>query len=79
MGAFEANPFRPIVVLQFRPEFSQRILNHPDEIGATGGQTTHALDRIAFGMIIRNDEHFAIGLIAMRRALNHLVGSLAGT
>ncbi len=77
MWAAETISFRPVVISQFVLQFRQRTLNQANEICAVRGHAAHARNQVAFGMIVRDHEHFAVRLKPMRRTFNHLIGSLA--
>lgn len=60
-------------------QFRERLFNRIDEIRTAGNYTAQSVDRIAFGEIVGHNEHLTVFLETMGRALDHVVGGLAGS
>src|SRR5579859_6729468 len=69
--------FGLVVSVDIFAQVRQRIVDHVDEIAATGHGAAEAADDIAFCTILGHHQHLAIGLEAVGGALDQGIGGLS--
>ena len=65
-------------MFQIVRRFCHRAFEVADEVHTTYGLATQTDDDIPLGVVVGDGQDLAIGLEAMRGALDHLIGRLAG-